>query len=465
MITPSILLRTLAVIALTATLALSDDTTDQPKPVKPQPGKTEKKPGGNGNGTVDVKVKSEGPDAPKIIFQPFGPATKPASEALKARITPDAQKLIDEIAAAYGKLKSLELAGTYTGDIEAAGQHTGGKIAFTAAYKAPNQFLHDGKDDILIGSNGEKAFAHAFHDHLFLQTDAPKEKVATKDLPGGFHDVLAEQNPSLRLAVAKDPAQELSENVADISKADDTKIADVSYPTLKLTLRDKSTALLAFDPQTHLLRHVSLDLRAQLESRSIPDIKRAMYTVDYTTIKPDAAVKPEQFAWIPPAGAKDIKDIKDPSAGDSDEPAMALVGKEVPDFTLPGLDGKMVSKADLAGHVYILDFWATWCGPCRQSLPHLDELYQSQKAAGLKVFAVNLQEDKATVEDFVTKTKLAVPILLDKEGKTGESFKATGIPETVLVGKDGKVAKVFIGFDETATPEELKKAVEEAMKK
>jgi peroxiredoxin len=446
------LIRTLACAALVASVHIAF-AEDPPQPEQ----KVDKK--------NDVKVSQDGPDAPKIKFIP-APATKPAVGVVKAKVSPEAQTLIDDIVAAYGKLKTLELAGDFTGDIEAAGQHTGGKIPFTASFESPNKFRHTAKDDILIGSNGDKAYAYASQDNLFARLDAPKDKVDTKDLPAGFREVLVDQNPSLRLALAKDAGKELIENAADIAKVDDTRINDKAYPTLKLTLWDKTSATLSVDPDTHLIRFAAIDVRAQLEERKIPDIKKAMYTVDYTTITPDALVKAEQFAWAPPAGAKDIKDIKEPPAapGEQDS-AMALIGKEVPDFKLPDLDGKTVSKKDLMGKVYILDFWATWCPPCRASLPHLDKLYQSQKTAGLQVFAVNLQEEKEKVQEFVTNTKLGLHILLDTEGKTSIPFKAEGIPETVVVGKDGKVVKVFVGFDPGTTPEELKKAVDKAFLK
>ena len=450
----------LAALVAVVYIARAEDETKPAKPAKPE-GDTVKIKPDNG----DVKIITKDGDFSHLTIKPLGPATQPVEEVIKPNISADAQKLIDEVVEAYTKLKSLELAGTVTGEIEAAGQHTGGTIPFTAAFKSPNQFRHDAKDDILIGSTGEKAYAYVGQDHAYLQSEAPKEKVATKDLPNGIPEVLEDQDPSLRLAVAKDPAHELLDHVTDVIKGGDARIGDATCPTLKLTLKDKSTALVAIDPATHLIRRAIVDVRAQLETKKVPEIKQALYTIDYTTIKADAAVKADQFAWLPPVGAKDIKNAKDPGSSEEPEAAMELIGKDVPDFSLPGMDGKIVSKASLKGQVYILDFWATWCGLCKQSLPHLDKLYQAEKAAGLKVFAVNLGEEKEKVEEFVTTTKLSLPILLDTEGKYTEPFKANGIPETVVVGKNGKVVTVFVGFDATSTPGALKKVVEAELKK
>jgi peroxiredoxin len=166
-----------------------------------------------------------------------------------------------------------------------------------------------------------------------------------------------------------------------------------------------------------------------------------------------------------PAGLTAGQNSPATQSADEDEPALKLVGKNVPDFTLTRLEGGTVSRSDLAGKVYVLDFWATWCPPCRKSLPHLAELYDSEKGSGLLVYAVNAQEEKPTVQEFVDKTKLDVPVLLDTDGKPGEAFMTSAIPETVVVGKTGIVEKVFIGFNPDKSPQELKAAVHAAMKK
>jgi thiol-disulfide isomerase/thioredoxin len=128
------------------------------------------------------------------------------------------------------------------------------------------------------------------------------------------------------------------------------------------------------------------------------------------------------------------------------------------------MDGKDVALKDLKGKVVVLDMWATWCPPCRASLPHLDKLYQSVKDKGVNVFAVNLQEEQDDVAAFVKKTNLTVPVLLDKDGAVAQSYKASAIPQTVIIGKDGKVAKVFVGFGGEETARDMKAAVEKAMK-
>jgi peroxiredoxin len=410
--------------------------------------------GAKGDSGAKADAGADGkPDAP--------PAPKVAT------VTPEAKKVIEQVDAAYGKLKTLELAGTFSGDINAAGEERKEVKKFTASFSAPNKFRHSMEEDILIGSTGDKAYAYLQGRNLYAQAEAPKEKSELEKLPEPIPQVIQMQNPSLMLAVVRSAASQLSETFADIKKTDDVQLDGAAFQALQLTLPNKIIVTMLFHPDTHLLRQTRSDIKPMLEQRGTPDVKQAVLTVDYTTVKPDASVKDEQFAWAPPQTARDIAEVKQADAaapGGDDSPATALEGKAAPEFKLKGMDGKEVALSGLKGKVVVLDMWATWCPPCRASLPHLDKLYQSVKDKGVNVYAVNLQEEPDEVAAFVKKTNLTVPVLLDKDGAVAQSYKASAIPQTVVIGKDGKVAKVFIGFGGEETAREMKDAVEKAMK-
>src|SRR5205823_6546408 len=140
--------------------------------------------------------------------------------------------------------------------------------------------------------------------------------------------------------------------------------------------------------------------------------------VDYPTIAPDTEFSKEQFAWTPPPGAADAA-----AAQEGGGPAAELAGKPAPSFALKDLDGKDVKLADLKGSVVVLDFWATWCGPCVMSLPGLDQINGQVKEAGVKIFAVNQAEDKDLVSGFMKGKNLTLPVLLDTDSKVSDSFK------------------------------------------
>jgi thiol-disulfide isomerase/thioredoxin len=143
----------------------------------------------------------------------------------------------------------------------------------------------------------------------------------------------------------------------------------------------------------------------------------------------------------------DAADLATMPQGSDNEPAMALAGKPAPAFTLKDLEGKSVELGQLKGSVVVLDFWATWCGPCVQSLPHIAELSREQGPKGLKVFAVNQQEGEAEVKQFLSAhSELnGLTVLLDSDGAVGAKYLANAIPETVVIGKDGVIKKVFVG--------------------
>lgn len=407
-------------------------------------------------GAIGLRAEdaAPGPDA--------APATQPAATQPSAQISPDARELIDQISAAYGKLNALTLGGTISLEIQLDGSVPERHSAeLTSSFVAPNHFRHEVRGDVLIGSTGQKLYTFQADENAYTQADAPKDRVASKDLPKSVAGLLSMQDPSLLLAIAKNPADEISDDVTDATKVEDTSIAGAACPTLQLQQKDKSVIRLMADPGTHLLRQVTVDMTAQLQQRRA-DIKRAVMTVDYTQVKPDDAAKEALFAWAPPPGAKDA-DAAAAARPLEDAKASDLEGKDAPAFKLQGLDSKPVALADLKGKVVVIDFWATWCPPCRASLPHLNKLYDAQKEKGVQVFALDEQEDKGDVETFVKDTKLTVPVLLDSEGKVGAQYGVTGIPQTVVIGKDGKVKKVFIGFGE-GSPEMLQKAVDDALK-
>ena len=124
-----------------------------------------------------------------------------------------------------------------------------------------------------------------------------------------------------------------------------------------------------------------------------------------------------------------------------------LLGQKAPTFTAPMLDD---SSFELAQHldknVIILDFWATWCGPCVRALPIIADVAASYKGQGVEFFAVNLGDEPAAVQAFLDEHKLSVPVVLDRDGRIGDLYKAEAIPQTVIIGKDGVVQVVHVGF-------------------
>ncbi len=380
------------------------------------------------------------------------PTTKPAAvepPATQPSVQPSVDTVLADMDAAYAKLRSAQFSGNITWHLNAQGRHQDEQAPFTSSYAAPNKFRHQAKGDVLIGSTGTTAYAFLSDRNEYQSNDAPKERALSTDWPQAVVKTLAQQNPSLMLAVSKSATAELKELSKHIRLDDPTVLNGVKFDTLHLTVgdqRDEITLLL--DPVTHLLREAKFDLRASLLKQGVKDVTDALLTIDYTKTNLDAPAGDNVFAWIPPAGAVLVATtaVADAAGDDGISGELkALEGKTAPDFALKGLDDKIVKLSDLKGSVVVVDFWATWCGPCVQSLPHLDQLYKDKSADGLKVLAVNLKEEQDAVQRFVEKKGWKLPVVLDSDGNVAEAYKASGIPETVVIGKDGKIKKIFVG--------------------
>ena len=138
----------------------------------------------------------------------------------------------------------------------------------------------------------------------------------------------------------------------------------------------------------------------------------------------------------------------------------ALVGKPAPAIALRSLDGAKFNLADQAGKVILIDAWATWCPPCRESLPHLQKLASDRRLAsqGLVVWAINQAEAPDTVKNFLTENRYSFTVLLDNDDLMGNSYGISGIPTTLIIGRDGSVKFATEGFG-SGSAEEIDEAL------
>ncbi len=126
------------------------------------------------------------------------------------------------------------------------------------------------------------------------------------------------------------------------------------------------------------------------------------------------------------------------SAKEMNEPA--------PDFTLKSRQGENLRLEDFRGQVVMLNFWASWCGPCRQEMPLMDAIYEQYKDLGFTVLAVNVDENREEAHRFLDKVPVSYPILYDPESEVSERYNVQAMPTTVMIGRDGNARFIHYGY-------------------
>jgi thiol-disulfide isomerase/thioredoxin len=165
-----------------------------------------------------------------------------------------------------------------------------------------------------------------------------------------------------------------------------------------------------------------------------------------------------------PAAAADNTGVPEETARAFAEAGLPLLRKKVPaldfsvplaGFTTPRVGGKRQTLKALEGKVVFLNFWATWCGPCRQEMPSMEVLYQRFKNQGLEMLAVNYQEGQKDVAAFMKNYKLSFPAGLDSSGQIGGIYGIEAFPTTYIIDREGYIITRIVGSLNWNTPKIL----------
>lgn len=215
------------------------------------------------------------------------------------------------------------------------------------------------------------------------------------------------------------------------------------------------TTTVTVDAETRQIERIQAQFEPMVqESSQLPrdrQLTSFVVTETFANVRLNAPIGDAVFATRPPEGAR-LKDERTQEEGGRRN--LLTAGMQAPDFQLPGLDGKTVSLSSLRGSVVLLDFWATWCLGCRDSLALSVTLHETFAKQGLSVWAVHtLGEDMKPIEDnpdainvFLRQEGLTgLPVLMDSKGAVKRRFSVVGLPTSVVIDRAGNVEQVFFG--------------------
>jgi thiol-disulfide isomerase/thioredoxin len=355
-----------------------------------------------------------------------------------------AQEVLDAVAHAYSTLTSGWFDGRTVVEVRGGQGNQEIVVPTTHAFQAGGRFSREMRHE----SMGQRAVCDGHQVVLYLPRLAQylKHPLAAADTavlaasgPRGqiFRDPFADfRNLSGRLRgarLAREDSVDLGgEKVAcDVVEYDSIAGGGVSG------LRDAGGALWIEKDRHLVLRELSV-LRG--DSAAGAPFQEMRMTTSFDMVRVGQPLPDSLFVFAPPAGVQLVERF-----GAQRPPAEDLSGRPMIDFALKDLTGKTHKLSALKGKVVLIDFWATWCGPCRREMPTVQKLYQAHRAKGLVVLAVNVREDAATAGEFLRKNKLTFTALLDTEGSVAQQYLANSIPTLAIIDRKGMISSYFVG--------------------
>jgi thiol-disulfide isomerase/thioredoxin len=430
-----------------------------------------------------------------IAFPPCAQAQEPKlAQPGARRDDPDARALFDEVAKAYKALSCYSDQGNFVIAMTRNGKSEKQVLPLKLTLARPNKLDLDA-GAVRVQSDGTTLTTAVIPSKRYTSAPAP-QKLGIETFRQGALGAVLFGGPSgppmfvlLNLLTAADPSAALSQLGASLKRApappaDAARKASAggqgSNPSILIEMEQAKTGmLLTIDPATNLLSRIDMKFDTELLARGLPkgqtlSIERFGWTAGAvaTELPKDRSFTydaPKDFAKVDSLVTKQPEPVSD-----------ELVGKLAPNFVLTVLDGpgktKTISKAELAGNVVVIDFWATWCGPCLMELPEIQQLIESYANSKKRVLVVALSQDddpseisevRKLVEKTLAEKKINLTgssvgrIALDPSKSVGTSFEIEGYPTLVILDAKGIVRSVHVGFDRAAAEPLHKKLARE----
>ena len=348
-----------------------------------------------------------------------------------------AEAICRKVSETYKNLRTYQFTAQFTTAYTMHATSLSAETFFALAMVKPDKVRLNKKDrdkELIIVSNGESTFRYL-----------PRTKEYTKESVATLEDEEQSEQPSRGEIDPLTEAQNKLVNryaglirygpVAVLAKEDRLKVDRDKVDCYVLEIRlPQGLQELWVDKQRFLvLRHVET---AKKVENGLPVAVKATLTFKQA----DIAAVPENnlFVFTPPEKSIEVQTLNLPGERPN------VTGTAAQDFTLNTLDGAKIRLSDLRGKVVLLDFWATWCPPCRMELPSIEKLHEEYKDKGLVVLGIN-DEDNGTVKGFLKSHKYTLPVLMDVKRAVHRMYGARAIPTVVVIDADGVIKGYYVG--------------------
>jgi len=215
--------------------------------------------------------------------------------------------------------------------------------------------------------------------------------------------------------------------------------------------REDGKLVFWIDRESYVVRRIEFPTDALREAIGGDDIKELTLWADLSGAVLDSKIDDVAFKFEMPEQAKLVERFDTRPLLPKPPAPSKLLGQQIGDFQFTALDGSEITRDSLEGKVVVIDFWATWCGPCIESLPNLNTVYEKYKDhAGVQFLAVSIDESsvtKAQLEESLQKIGVSLPIARDSQSVARDAFQVEGIPNMFVLGPDGKVEDNDVGYN------------------
>jgi thiol-disulfide isomerase/thioredoxin len=405
------------------------------------------------------------------LFVAAGPACQaPAAEPKPVPTDPKAQQLLKDISRAYQHLGAYSDQGEFVIAATVGGKSESDRLPIKISLERPNKLRLD-VGEVQVASDGKTMTTAVVPFKKYTAQAAPTAITFETFRQGPLGSMLFGGPSSqcmyifLNMLVGNDPEKTIGALGGVLVLDADRAVDGAQCKALRIDLQQVPDIRLLVDPQTKLLKAVDMVIDPkELAEKGLQDkvkIERFGWTSGTIATRDLPA---GTFTYQPPQGFSKVESLAGAEQAEK-YPVNELVGKPAPSFTLTVLDGpgktRTLSKSDLAGKVVMIDFWATWCGPCLMELPEVQKLIEAYARDKKEVVIVALSQDRepeelAEVRKLVEKTlaekKIALTgtpvglIGLDPSQSVGEAFAVTAYPTVVLLDAKGVVQAAHVGI-------------------